>query len=206
MTTIIRTGCLAAGLILMAGPVAAQDFGLLQSAETIEQGNLKLAGGFVNARGEDGADDDTAFTVRGGYGFTDRIDGEIKYSSFDEVDALGVDFEYWAVRNAPLDLSLGAGYTSLSADNGSDASSLDLTAILTGQATPALELGVGVDVGFVELDDVPPGADDSFESVHLVPMLEFALSDVVDLVGEYGVALNDESNDYLAGAIAFYFK
>ena len=66
--------------------------------------------------------------------------------------------------------------------------------------TPRLEAYGALDLAF------EAGSGDSYQTVHLVPGVEYALSDDFDLVGEFGIGLNDSSSHYLTVGIAYYFR
>ena len=70
----------AMAALVLALPVgaAAQDFGVMNSAETINKGNFKLTGYPMVVFGKDNSDNQTGVAVAGGYGFTDRFDVEAK--------------------------------------------------------------------------------------------------------------------------------
>jgi hypothetical protein len=53
---------------------AAQDFGLMNSAETINRGNFKLTANPILVFGKGNADNEVGVAVAGGYGFGDRFD------------------------------------------------------------------------------------------------------------------------------------
>lgn len=42
--------------------------------------------------------------------------------------------------------------------------------------------------------------------MHIAPGIEYRLSDALDLVAEFGIALNDDSSHYLGAGIAYYFR
>src|SRR5215207_9958956 len=97
---------LAVMALLSLAPAAhAQDFGVLESAETINQGNFKL-GIFPLFVLPDEADN--VFTVAAsiGYGVTDSLDVEGRAAFSEDVTFLGGDVEYWLIKNRPLDLSV----------------------------------------------------------------------------------------------------
>jgi hypothetical protein len=51
-----------------------------------------------------------------------------------------------------------------------------------------------------------PMVDDSFTRLHLVPGIEYHLSDVIDLEAEFGIGINDNSNHYVGAGIAYYIR
>ena len=83
---------------------------------------------------------------------------------------------------------------------------VDITPQFSGHVSPKLELCGALDVAFESIKDVPPGVDDSYTTLHLVPGLEYRLSDTVDFIGEVGIALNDDSFTYVGAGLAFYLR
>jgi hypothetical protein len=201
---------MSAGLCL-ALPVAAQNIGVMQSAETMDPGVYKLMVAPIIAFGKEGSDDQFGVAVRGGYGFTERFDAEAKLGFFENGTLLGLDGEYWIVqskeRDAGLDVSLVGGLHWVFGKSGnSDTFGIDVTPLFSGKVTRNLELVGALDASFESVKDAPEGADDTFTRVHLVPGFEYRLSDVTDLVGEIGIGLNDNSFTYVGLGLAFYFR
>lgn len=88
-----------------------------------------------------------------------------------------------------------------------DTMGFEITPQLSGHVTENLELCGALDVSFESIQDPPPQLeDDSFTRLHLVPGIEYRVSDSVDLLGEVGIALNDDSNTYVSAGIAFYIR
>jgi len=187
--------------MLLPGSAAAQDFGVMNSAETINKGNFKLMANPLVVFGKDDADDEVGVAIVGGYGFTDRVDAEAKVSFFDDLTFIGGDVEVWLVKHKPLDVSVIGGFHVGRAD-GFNTKGFDITFLGSGHVTPKLELYGGLDISQVSIDDV----DDSYTTVHLVPGIEYALSQDIDFVAEFGLGLNDDSNHYISGGIAFYIR
>lgn len=203
---------LTAGLCLCIGlPAAAQNIGVLQSAETMDRGVFKLMAAPIMSFGKDGADDDFGLSARGGYGFTDRFDAEVKLGIFEHGTYAGVDGEFWLLKgkekDAGLDFSLAGGVHWVFGKKGNfDTMGLDVTPLLSGHVSDKLELCGALDASFESIKDAPAGADDSFTNVHLVPGLEYRLSEVTDLVGEFGLGLNEDSQNYVGLGLAFYLR
>jgi hypothetical protein len=191
-----------AGWLLAASavPARAQNF-LMNSAETINQGNFKLAAFPTVLFGEDGADDNWGVATRLGYGFTDRFDVEAKLSFFDGVKLYGADAEFWLLRSE-LDLSLAAGFHKASVEQGRDSTALDTSALLSGHLSDRLELYGGVSLSFESLDDT----EVDFTRAYLVPGIEYKVSDALDLLAEFGIGLNDDSPNYLGAGVALYLR
>jgi len=208
----ISLSVLVAGLGLCLGlPAAAQHIGVLQSAETNERGTFKLMGAPIMAFGKDGADDEFGFVARGGYGFTDNFDAELKLGFFENGTFVGADGELWILKgkekDAGLDGSLTAGvHWFLGNDENFDTIGFELTPTLSGHVSKKLELCGSLDASFESISDAPAGVDDSFTVLHLVPGIEYRLSDSLDLVGEVGIGLNDDSSTYAGIGLAFYLR
>jgi hypothetical protein len=195
-----------AGLVLavsLPASAAAQDFGVLNSAETINPGNFKFMGTPLVLFGRDDADDDVGIGLSAGYGFTDRFDLEGKLAFFDDLTLIGGDAEYWLVKNRPIDVSVIGGFHVGVSDSPLDTRGVDFTFLASGFAAPRLELYGGLDFS---VNDYDQDGLDGYTTVHLVPGLEFAISPDIDFVAEVGLGLNDDSWHYLAGGLAFYLR
>lgn len=203
---------LAAALFLcFALPAAAQYIGVLQSAETNDRGTFKIQIAPIVALGKNGADDDYGLAARGGYGFTDRFDAELKLGSFRNSRYIGADAEYWilkgAEKDAGIDFSVTGGLHWIFGKRSNfDIMGLDITPLVSGHVNKQLELCGSLDISFESIQDTPPGFDNSFTRLHLVPGVEYRLSDSIDLDGEIGIALNDNAWTYLAAGITFYLR
>ena len=115
---------LAASLLVVgAVPAHAQNF-LMNSAETINKGNFKIAGFPTVLLGENGADNEWGIAARLGYGFTPSFDVEAKVAFFDGFKLYGVDAELWLVKGE-LDVSVAAGAHRADFDFGPDSTAID---------------------------------------------------------------------------------
>ena len=45
-----------------------------------------------------------------------------------------------------------------------------------------------------------------YDTVHLVPGIEYAISQDIDFVAEVGLGLNDDARHYISAGIAFYLR
>jgi hypothetical protein len=189
-------------LLTLALPLsaAAQDFGVMNSAETINRGNFKLLVNPIILL-EDDRDDDIGVAISGGYGVTDRFDLEGKVSFFDGLTFIGADGEYWLVRNEPVDVSVAAGF-HVGRSDFLDTSGLDFTFLASGHVRPRLELFGALDVATNNVDD----SDFDYTTVHFVPGVEIELGPDLDFVAELGLGLNDDSTHYFSAGLAFYFR
>ena len=196
---ILLTGALA--LSVSAAPASAQNF-LMNSAETINKGNFKIAGFPTVLFGEDGADDEFGIGTRFGYGFTDNFDVEGKLAFFDGFKIYGIDGEVWLVKGR-TDVSVAVGFHKADVDGGFDSTAIDTALLLSGHVADRLELYGGVSLSFEDIDDVD---DSDFTRAYIVPGIEYRVSDEIDLLAEFGIGLNDDSPNYLSAGLAFYIR
>lgn len=194
---------LAATVFLVAAPaeVSAQDV-LMNSAETINQGNIKLALFPTVLFGKNGGDSVWGMAGRAGYGFTPRFDIEAKAAIFKGINYLGVEAEYWLVqgRNANVSVALGAHLTDLQV--GADSSGIDTALLFSTSPANRLELYGGLKLAF----DSVKNSDQNFTRAHLVPGLEYSISADLDFLAEFGIALNENSRSYASVGLALYLR
>ncbi len=209
ISRIIRIVFVAAFCLCFALPATAQYFGVLKSAETMDRGTFKLVVAPIMVFGKDGADNEFGVTARGGYAFTDKFDAEAKLGFFENGTFVGADGEYWIFRgtekNSSIDFSLTGGiHWMFGSDNGFDTMGLDVTPQLSAHVTDNLELCGALNASFMSIQDAPSGVDDSYTRLHLVPGIEYRLSDTLDLVAEFGIGINDYSSNYVGAGITYY--
>ncbi|MBN1543233.1 hypothetical protein JW992_13910 [candidate division KSB1 bacterium] len=197
--------------LCLAVPAAAQYIGIMQSAETMNRGTYKLMVAPVMIVGKSGADNELGVAARAGYAFTERFDAEAKLGLFENGTFIGVDGEYWilkdARRNTGFDFSLTGGLNwMLGKDNGYDTMGFEITPQVSGQVTENLELCGALNAAFMSIQDAPTGVDESFTRLHLVPGVEYRLSDTIDLVAEFGIGINDDSSNYIGAGISYYLR
>ena len=197
--------------LCFALPAAAQYTGVLQSAETMDRGTFKLMAAPIMVFGKNGADDEFGGAFRGGYAFTDRFDLEAKLGFFENSVVVGADAEFWVLsgkeEDTGLDISLTGGLHWIIGNNDNfDIIGLEITPEFSGHVTKNIELCGTLDTSFESIKDAPEGVDDTFWRVHLVPGIEYRLTDQVDLEGEVGIGLNDDSYTYAGVGIIFYFR
>jgi hypothetical protein len=174
----------------------------MESAETIDRGTFKLK---VNPMLILGDNDNKAGVVVGaGYGFTDRFDFEAKLALYDGVNIFGGDAEYWVVKDPHrVNLSVLAGFHFAKADLG-DQTGVDVTVNGSHAVTPKLDIYAALDMAFNKYRDDFPG--NSYKQVHLVPGVEYKIHRNLDLLAEFGIALNDNGNNYISGGFAYYLR
>jgi len=203
---LIASICLCFGL-----PAAAQYIGVMQSAETNDRGTFKVMLAPIMAFGKDGADDEFGVAARGGYGFTDRFDAEAKLGFFENSTFVGADGELWILKgkdkDTGLDVSVAGGiHWMFGKEENLDTIGFEITPLFSGHVSKNLELCGALDASFESIKDAPPEIDDTFTRLHLVPGIEYRLTDAVDLVGEVGIGLNDDSFTYAGIGFAFYLR
>lgn len=200
-------GLVVVGLCLcLAVPAGAQYVGVLQSARTIESGSFRLVGAPVMVFGKNGGDSSFGLSARGVYGVTDRIDAEAKLGIFDGGTYVGADGEWWLMKGVGgtdgMDFSLAGGIHFVFGEF-YDVMGIEVTPLFSMHLNETMGLYGALDMSFESVSDVPEGVDDTYTGLHLVPGLEYHLSDQLDLVGEIGIAINDESSTYAAVGIAY---
>src|SRR5687767_5806467 len=104
-----RLALLIASLILMPAAAHGQDFGIMESAETINKGNVKIRANPMFLFGRNGGDGDPGLAVLVGYGFTPAFDLEGGFAIYDGVTFFGANAEYWLIKRAPVDVSVAGG-------------------------------------------------------------------------------------------------
>ena len=196
----LRLALLFAFLLIIPASASAQDFGIMESAETINKGNFKLRANPMLLFGK-GADSDIGIAAMLGYGFTPRFDLEGGVAIYDGVTFFGANGEYWLLKESPVDFSVAFGLHRRVGDLTADYNGIDLTFLGGGHVAPKLELYAGLDFAFEGL-----GVPGEFKTAHLVPGLEYKINESIDFLAELGVALNDNSRHYVAGGVAIYFR
>ena len=194
---------LAATVFLVAAvaEVSAQDV-LMNSAETINKGNIKLALFPTVLFSKNGGDSVWGLAGRAGIGLTSRFDIEAKAATFKNLKYFGVEAEYWLVqgRNANVSVALGAHMTD--AKGGADSSGIDTSLLFSTRPADRLELYGGLKLAF----DSIKNSDRNFTRAHLVPGLEYRISNDLDFLAEFGIALNDNSRSYASVGLALYLR
>jgi hypothetical protein len=198
----VRTLLIAAILAVLPAMAAAQEDGVLNSAETINPGNFKLMVHPMLLFGDAIPDTDAGVTLRVGYGLMNNADVEGKFTFYDEVMFFAADGEVWLRRGPPFDFSLGGGFHYARTDRSPDFKGFDITAIVSRHLLPRLELYGALDTAFNWYNE---SAGD-FRTFHIVPGIEYAVADDIDLLVEVGVGLNDRAAHYLSGGLAFYLR
>ena len=199
-----RLAVVLALALLVPATAPAQDFGVMESAETINRGNFKLMAYPLVVFGEGGADNDFGVVLRGGYGVNDRFDIEGKVGLYENIKFFGADAEVWLLKDAPLDLSIGGGFHLGRGESVLGQHGWDITFLGSAPISDKLEIYGGLDIAFNSIDD--DFVDENFTHVHLVPGIEYSISPELDFVAELGIGLNGESANYFSAGIAYYIR
>ena len=173
----------------------------MNSAETINKGNVKLMANPIVVFGKGNADNEIGVALVGGYGFGSRFDVEAKVALFDNDTFFGADAEYWLVNTGPVNVSVIGGF-HLDRGDGANAKGLNLTGLASGKVTDRLEFYGGLDFSRISIDN----ANFSFNTLHLVPGIEYKVNSNIDFVSEFGLGLNDDSWHYFSVGIAYYVR
>ena len=220
--------------MLMLVPIGAraQDFGIAESAETINRGNFKIKANPMLLFGGDNLDNDVGINLMAGYGFTDNFDLEAGVALYDDVTFYGVNAEYWAVKNRGVDVSVAAGLHFGHGDDnvdddvedlldlddldgGLDTTGIDLTFLFSKRTNQRFDFYGALDFAFEQVDsdlfddiddDLDDLFDDNFTTVHIVPGIEYRLNPSVDVLAEIGIGVTDESANYFTVGVAYYFR
>jgi hypothetical protein len=190
-------------LVAAAAEVSAQDV-LMNSAETINQGNIKLALFPTVLFGRNGSDSVWGVAGRVGYGLLPRFDIEAKAATFKGLSYFGVEAEYWLVqgRNANVSVALGAHLTDWRTKEEEDSSGIDTSLLFSTSPAKSLELYGGLKLAF----DSVKNSDQNFTRAHLVPGLEYRITPDLDFLAEVGIGLNDNSRSYASVGLALYIR
>jgi hypothetical protein len=106
------------------------------------------------------------------------------------------------VRNpGGINGSISGGVHRLDYESQRDIFGIDTALILSVYLTDSVEFYGGVQLGFESVEDT----DRNFTRAHAVPGLEIRVTDQLDFLAEYGVSLNDNSQDYVSIGLALYF-
>ncbi len=189
-------------LVALGGAEAGAQDVLMNSAETINKGNLKLAVFPTVLLRKDGADQQWGWAGRVGIGLTKSLDVEAKGAIFDGLKYYGGDAEMWLVRSRDVDASVSVGLHRTDLENGPDSSGFDTALVLSAHVAPRLELYGGLKAAFDSYSD----SDQHVTLAHGVPGLEYRITDDLDFLAEVGLALNDRSRSYFSVGLAFYLR
>ena len=173
---------------------------LMNSAETIKKGNLKVAVFPTVLFGKNGSDSVFGVAGRAGFGITTRIDIEAKGAFFKGLNYFGADIEFWLIHQQKLNLSVAVGAHMTNVDIGADSSGIDASLMVSTAPANRLELYGGFKLAF----DSFKNSDINQTLMHLVPGIEYKISDELDFLAEFGLGLNENSRSYASVGLALY--
>ncbi|MCJ7583019.1 MAG: hypothetical protein MUP98_21080 [Candidatus Aminicenantes bacterium] len=172
---------------------------LMNSAETIQQGNFKLAIFPTILLGKNGGKSLWGVAGRIGYGLTPSLDIEAKAAFFKGINYYGADIEYWFLKGHSFNGSLALGGHLLNYDGAGDTIGIDSSLLFSTTPAKNLEIYGGLMVAFESVKNL-----DNYTRMHLVPGIEYRISSILDFLAEFGIALNDNSSNYASLGLAFY--
>jgi hypothetical protein len=191
---------LAGAMFLAAAvEVSAQEV-LMNSAETINVGNIKLAIFPTVLFGNNGGDNVWGMAGRFGYGLTPRFDIEAKVGIFKGIKYFGADIEYWLVKYEDFNVSVAVGGHLTNYQGGGDSSGIDTALLVSTRPARNLEIYGGLKVAF----DSVKNSDVNYTLPYFVPGIEYRISNDLDFLAEFGIALNDNSRSYASVGLALY--
>jgi hypothetical protein len=203
----IHTRHLGSALLALAGFVSAagaQDF-MNSYPRTIPQGNFELTAHPTLLVGRDNGPDRWGVAGRFGYGVTNSLDLVAKGGAFDDFGLLGFAANYWVLKGGGLDLAVNAGAHKALIENANDTTALDLGLQLGGRVGERLDLSGGLSASFESIDDAPEGLDSDFTRLYVGPGVRYRVTRSLDLLGQAGIGLTDDSPHYFSLGFAAYF-
>ena len=174
---------------------------LMNSAETINQGNLKLGIFPTVLIGKNGGDSVWGVAGRFGYGLTRSIDIEAKAGFFKGIKYYGVDIEFWLLKGQDINASATVGGHLIDYSGGGNSSGIDTSLLVSTTPARNLEIYGGLMLAFESVKN----SDSNYTRVHLVPGIEYRLNADLDFLAEFGIGLNSNSSNYASVGLAFYF-
>jgi hypothetical protein len=201
-----RSALLLAAMVLFPARSQAQDFGVMESAETINLGNFKLMANPLFIFGKDGGSGDNRIVLGAGFPVTSRLDIEGKAAFGSGTQIFGGNAEYWMMKHEPLDLSVIGGLHFVRGNEQLDTTAVDFTLLGSKHVGKRLEPYGALDIAFNRITDDRFRGDKSYTQVHLVPGIEYAISDELDFLAEVGIGVTDSSRHYVSFGIAYYIR
>lgn len=174
---------------------------VMNSAETINPGNFKLAIFPTMLIGKNGGDSFWGVSGIGGFGLTRSVDIEAKGANYKNFTYFGVDLEYWFFRGRNVNASISAGWHMTDSKVGADSSGIDTTLLISTKPAKKLEIYGGLKFSF----DSFKNSNQNLTLIHIVPGFEYRITSEIDFLAEFGISMNDDSRNYLSFGFAYYF-
>lgn len=209
---VLKVGALA-GLAL-CGTAGAADFAMMETAEPIVPSSFKLAGGPILID-RDRGDNDGGFGIGVGYGLPYDLDIEGQLALYDDATWAGADIEWNAWTGNSMRFSIGGGLHGGDLERDSTAAGADATAIFTFTPMQRLDVSASLDASYddVNVRGTPATpvagrftADGAYQTYHFAPGVEYQLTRNLDLLGEVGIGLDGDSDDYVSAGMSWYFR
>jgi hypothetical protein len=197
-----KTVIILVGIMFIAAAAAelpAQEV-LMNSAETINRGNIKLAVFPTVLFGENGGDSIWGVAGRLGFGLTRSIDIEAKAAFIKGLKYFGADIEVWFLKGRTLNGSIALGGHMTDYDGAGDSTGIDTALVLSSKPARRLELYGGLMLAF----DSVKNTNITYTKAHLVPGIEYRLGADLDFLAEVGIALNADAGSYASMGLALY--
>jgi uncharacterized membrane protein len=191
---------LAATMFLASAAQLSAQAVLMNSAETINHGNIKLAIFPTVLLGKNGGDSVWGVAGRLGYGLTPTLDIEAKAAYFKGLNYYGADIEWWFLKGHNLNASVALGGHLTNYDGGGDSTGIDTSLLVSTTPARNLEIYGGLMFAFESVKN----SDISYTRAHLVPGIEYRLNEDLDFLAEFGIALNSNSSNYASLGLAYY--
>jgi len=142
---------LVAAMFLAAAVQLSAQQVLMNSAETINKGNLKLAVFPTVLFGKNGGDSVWGVAGRFGYGLTSNLDIEAKAAFFKGLKYFGVDIEYWLLKGENFNVSAALGGHMTDYKGAGDSSGIDAALLASTKPVKNLEIYGGIMLSFDSL-------------------------------------------------------
>jgi len=209
---VLSVGVLAG--MALCGSAGAADFAMMESAEPIAPNTFKLAGGPMVVDRSGGAND-AALGIGIGYGLMRNVDIEGQVALYEDATWYGTDLEWSAWTGQNMQFSIGGGLHGGDLEGKSTARGADATAIFTFTPMHRLDVSASLDASYddVNVEGTPAtpiagrfNQDGDYQAYHFAPGVEYQLTRNLDILGEVGVGLDSDSDDYLSAGLSWYFR
>ena len=203
----------AGSLLAACGAAGAADFAMMETAERINQGSFK-ASGFPVVIDRGRADAGNGLALGLGYGLPYGMDVEAHVARYYDGTFTGADLEWTAWRNDRMTFSVGSGLHGADLDGGGYAAGGDGTAIFSYVPMHRLTVSAALNAAIDDVNDRDANApadsrfptDGIYERYHAVQGVGYTVTRNIDLMAEFGVGLNGESDNYASAGMSWYFR
>lgn len=205
----IRRTSLPLMALLFSTTVAAVDFGVMETADPIARQHWKFIAYPLVMASYPSQEQRSGVNVGIGYGLHERWDVELQYASYDDEVLVGTDLEFIAHNGANFDASFSADLIYGDSDFG-DLWGYGATAIASYTRPGTwLTFTGALDTSIDHFDFNRSGTEyfgTRSEGVHVVPGVQYRISESIDVIGEIGLGLTGDARDYAALGVSYYFR